>query len=271
VPGLSGIVAVAGGAFSAYALRGDGTVWAWGDDDFGELGGASSQADDPRPRRVSGLSAVVALAAGESDVIALRSDGTVWALGYGGSGELGAGGCTSASPLPGDLCPEASAPVQVRGLTGIAAISAGSETGYALRGDGTVWAWGDDAFGELGDGVRRADSFSAVRVGRLGDIVAIAASSYTGYALAHDGSLFAFGDGSSGELGDGDDDGTDVPVRVAGLQHVVEVAGGGDMAYALTSDGTLWAFGAGSYGQLGDGSQSDSDVPVRVIGFGPSR
>jgi alpha-tubulin suppressor-like RCC1 family protein len=90
---------------------------------------------------VSGLTGVTAIAGGDLAGYALRSDGTVWAWGYNGYGELGNGTLT-----------ESSVPVQVSGLTGVTAITGGDEDGYALRSDGTLWAWGWNGGGELGDG-----------------------------------------------------------------------------------------------------------------------
>ena len=96
-------------------------------------------------------------------------------------------------------------------------------------------------------------------------MIAIAAGSGSGYALLRDGTLWAWGRGDYGQLGDGSTSKRSLPGPVKGLTRVVEVVGGGDMAFAVQSDGELWAWGANAYGQLGNGSVTSRDLPVRVL------
>jgi len=262
VPVPSGIVAIAAGEFSAYALRRDGTVWAWGDNAWGQLGTGGSELAYARPRPVRRLAHVVAIAAGGSDGYALRADGTVWAWGDGSVGQLGAARCP---PTGGGPCPASAVPVEIAGLRDVRAIAAGADTVFALRADGTVWAWGDGTFGALG--TRHAGGVArAVRVGGLEHIVASSAGGYTGYALARDGSAWAWGRGVDGELGDGRAANHAKPVRVRGLGRVTDLAGGGVAAYALDRAGRLWAWGSDLYGQLGDGYLlAGLDLPALVL------
>jgi len=146
-------------------------------------------------------------------------------------------------------------------------IAAGGDSGYALRRDGTVWAWGDDEFGELGDGVRTLDQGRPVRVKGLDRVVAIAAGSCSAYALLKNGTVWAWGRGDYGQLGNGSSSDRSLPVQVKGLADIVQVVGGGDMAFALERDGSLWSWGANTLGQLGDGSVAGRNVPVRVLGL----
>lgn len=106
------------------ALRGDGTVWAWGRNDYGQLG-IGTLYRSPTPAQVSGLTGVTAIAVGGYHCLALKDDGSVWAWGYNNHGQLGDG--TTANR---------STPVQIPGLTGVIAISAGGFHGAALRSDG---------------------------------------------------------------------------------------------------------------------------------------
>jgi alpha-tubulin suppressor-like RCC1 family protein len=266
----SGVVAIAAGMFAAYALRRDGTVWAWGENAVGQLGTSGSDAARGTPRRVQGLTGIVAIAAGAGDGYALARDGTVWAWGDGSLGQLGAAACTAARAAAAPAhCPAAGLPVKVKGLYGVAAIAAGANTGYALRRDGSVWAWGDGSFGALGPGARRPAARSPVRVSGLSRAHVIAAGSASGYAVLHDGSVWAWGRGVDGELGDGAFADSAAPKQVLGLREAIQVAGGGAMAYALDRRGRLWAWGGGMYGQLGNGQRLDLDVPTQVLGLGP--
>ncbi|MBJ6802559.1 RCC1 domain-containing protein [Geomonas propionica] len=138
---LTGVVAVAAGSSHAVALKSDGTVWTWGDGSLGRLG-TGPTATSKVPAQVTALSGVVAIATGDYHTLALKSDGTVWAWGYNPFGQIGDGTTTA----------QRNTPVQVTGLTGVVRIAAGPTHSYAVKGDGTVWGWGDNTRGSLGDG-----------------------------------------------------------------------------------------------------------------------
>ncbi|MGO8670646.1 MAG: choice-of-anchor tandem repeat GloVer-containing protein [Capsulimonadaceae bacterium] len=141
VTGLTGIVAVAGGGAHSLAVDSNGNVWAWGSNPNGELGDGSTMSSTV-PVQVTGLTNIVAVAGGaESLSLALRADGTVWAWGLNAFGELGNGTTENSS-----------VPVQVSGLAGVTAISAGFTHGLAIGPGGAVWGWGNNYQGELGIG-----------------------------------------------------------------------------------------------------------------------
>ncbi|MGD0741737.1 MAG: RCC1 repeat- and reductase domain-containing protein [Acidimicrobiales bacterium] len=267
VPAITAVRDIAAGAFAAYAIRGDGTAFSWGDNSFGQLGIGSAGAFPTVPGKLVGLTGVVAVRAGSADGYALLRDGTVWVWGDNSLDQLGGAGCGPGTSGGGGRCLGSSVPRRIRGLWGVVAIAAGGDSGYALRRDGTVWAWGDDEFGELGDGVRTFDEGVPVQVKGLAHVVAIAAGSCSAYALLRDGTVWAWGRGDYGQLGDGSRSDRSLPVQVRGLTDVLEVVGGGDMAFALERIGSLWSWGANSLGQLGDGSEAGQDVPVRVLGL----
>ncbi len=135
---------------------------------------------------------------------------------------------------------------------------------------GEVWTWGSS--GPLGNG-GTAGSATPVQVSSLSGIRQLAATTsndpsgtvpLTIYALRGDGTVWAWGTGTSGELGNGTMTSSDVPVQVSGLTGVTSITASGDTAYALRGDGTVWAWGAGTSGELGNGTMTSSDVPVQA-------
>jgi alpha-tubulin suppressor-like RCC1 family protein len=206
---LSGITAIAMGDATGYALGSDGTVWALGDNTYGQLGGV----DGPEswvPVQVSGLTDVVTIAAGWQAGYAIRADGTLWAWGSNLAGELGNGSSAQFSKVP----------VQVSGLTQVTAVAAGSSNAYALRQDGTVWGWGSDQLGQLGDGQQKTGSRVPVRIPGLPAATQLVATYAGGLVVDGAGQVWAWGSNSYGQLGVGEDGRITVPVQVPGLDSV---------------------------------------------------
>jgi alpha-tubulin suppressor-like RCC1 family protein len=266
VKGLNAVSGIAAGAFAGYAVRG-GTAWAWGDNAFGQLGSGSSSSIAIVPVEVVHLADVIAVTGDTSDGYALLRSGSVWGWGADFARQLGAGKCPSTRTGPNRVCLGSTVPRQVPGLAGVMAIAAGGNAGFALLRNGTVWGWGDDECGELGNGTRTVDEALPVEVKGLRHVIAIAAGACSAYAVLSNGTVWSWGEGNNGELGDGKDSNSSVPVQVRGLSDAVQVAGGGAMAYALERNGSVWAWGDNAYGQLGDGSLLSRDRPVRVLGL----
>ncbi|MDC3959229.1 hypothetical protein KEG38_35575 [Polyangium jinanense] len=199
--------------------------------------------------------AAVNVAVGFDHTVALKSDGTVWAWGWNGNGQLGDGTTL-----------ERHTAVQVSGLGGVIAVAAGASYTVALKSDGTVWAWGFNQFGQLGDGTT-TERHTPVQVSGLGGVAAVATGRQHTVALKSDGTVWAWGWNSYGQLGDGTNIDKLTPGQVGGLIDVTAVVGGGYHTVALKSDGTVWAWGENSHGGLGDGTTTYRDKPVQVIGL----
>ena len=248
VSSLTGIIAISGGGSHSVALKNDGTVWAWGNNSTGQLGNGSSSNSNV-PVLVNGLTGIIAIAGGGGFSLALKNDSTVWAWGNNWYGQLGNGTNTN----PGNI------PVQVSFLTGIIAIAGGVEHSLALKNEGTVWAWGKNNYGQLGNGTATYCITAPVQVSSLNGIIAIAAGDYHSLALKNDNIVWAWGNNNQGQLGNGTNTESWVPVQVNSLTGITAIAGGVYHSLAVKNDGRVWTWG---------GVASNSNViPVQVIGL----
>ena len=144
------------------------------------------------------------------------------------------------------------------------AISAGNSHCLLLDGDGTIWSWGRNSFGQLGDG-STADNYYPVPVDNLSGVVAVAGGgSSHSLALKYNGTVWAWGGNGSGQIGDGTTTNRTTPTQVSNLSNVIAIAAGNSHSLALTSDGRVWAWGSNSYGQLGDRTTTRRTTPVLV-------
>jgi len=166
-------------------------------------------------------------------------------------------GVLASSALLGGLSAGSAGPTSSHSTGGparaVVSIAGGGYSGYAMLGNGQVWAWGDDLEGQIGVAGQWYWSMVPVEVGDLGGAIAIAGGMNTGYALLRDGTVWAWGDDGQDELGAGDR-ASQVPVRVRPLSKVVALDAGAFSVYALRQDGTAWSWGDDDFGQLGTGS-----------------
>ena len=185
-----GVEAIAAGGSHGLALTNEGTVWAWGNNQYGQLGDGTNISSST-PVQVSELDGVKAIAAGTLYSLSLEDDGTVSAWGNNLFGQLGDGTFTDGTVTACEIthgqggrtsssCTDSNTPVQISEVSGIAGIAAGSSHGLALKDDGTVWAWGNNQSGQLGNGARWNTSPSMgtntpAQVSNLNGVKAIAA------------------------------------------------------------------------------------------------
>ncbi|MDQ3889199.1 MAG: RCC1 repeat-containing protein, partial [Actinomycetota bacterium] len=198
-----------------------------------------------------------AIAAGHYHTCALTGAGGVKCWGSNYAGQLGDGSNE-----------DSSVPVAVSGLaSGVAAIAAGGFHTCALTDAGGVKCWGWNGIGVLGDASTRDSTVPVAVSGLASGVVAIAAGRFHTCALTGAGAVKCWGSNGYGELGDGSNGDSTVPVAVSGLASgVVAIAAGDAHTCALTEAGGVKCWGPNDYGQLGNGSNTDSTVPVAVSG-----
>ena len=150
--------------------------------------------------------------------------------------------------------------------SGTMAIAAGSNHSLALKFDGTVWAWGNNVDGELGDGTTTGSEFP-VQANGLAGVSATSGGGSHSLAVKNDGTVWAWGFNADGELGTGTITNSSVPAPVNSLTSMTAVAAGARHSLALKGDGTVWAWGYNADGELGDGGTTNSLAPVQVSGL----
>ncbi|HWJ49538.1 MAG TPA: IPT/TIG domain-containing protein, partial [Solirubrobacteraceae bacterium] len=261
VTGLRFVASVAAGGRHSLALLAGGTVDAWGDNEYGQLGAPRSVITSNVPIPVPGLTGVKAISAGANHSLALLTNGTVMAWGGDESGQLGIGAIREGEEVP----------TAVKGLTGVQAVSAGASHSLALLTNGTVMAWGDDESGQLGTGNLKSSTVPVAVKGLTG-VTAIAAGANFSLALLSNGTVMAWGSDEYGQLANGsigeEQELSDVPVQVGTLTGVTAIAAGAEHGLALMGDHTVMAWGGDSYGEIGDGVvQPRQETPVAVSGL----
>jgi alpha-tubulin suppressor-like RCC1 family protein len=250
---LGGVQEIAANQFYSAALKADGTVWTWGRNESGQLGrdtGSEFFSVTPQPVDLGGAT-VVAIAAGETHMLAVLSSGEVRSWGGNNWDQLGRGGDgVSGSWVSGVVLDDKSQP-----LTDIVTVSAGRQQSLALRANGTVVGWG------LGSGANGA-SWSASHVPGLDDVHTISARGGSQYAIrGSSNELVGWGGNSSGQLGDGTRQGRMTPGAIA--SGVLAVAAGEEEVVFVGWRGRVWGSGDNTWRQLGDATTTDRLTPVR--------
>jgi alpha-tubulin suppressor-like RCC1 family protein len=261
------IISIWGGAASQIILKSDGTVWDWGNNQYGALGnGMTNNSDIPVQVLGSGglgyLNSVSAVMGNERHNIALKSDGTVWAWGWNYFGQLGDG-----STNWGYFTSQSVTPAKVFGLTSVKWLGGRGYHSVVVKTDGTIWSWGNNWYGQLGNGTTNLlGTNTPVQVKNLTNPAAISGGGFFSLALMPDGSIWSWGNNTYGQLGDGTFINRSNPVRVVGLSNMIGISCGFLHALALKSDGTAWAWGQNGNGCLGNGtSGGSSNLPVQVL------
>jgi alpha-tubulin suppressor-like RCC1 family protein len=257
---------IAGGTGHSIAICADSTINAWGLNDQNELGqgfvSSNSCVCQATAVPVPNISGVAKLSAGGAHTLLLMNNGTVKAFGRNFDNELGNGLQTTT----GCFCDLNI--VDVIGLNNVIAVSASNLSSLALKDDGTVWGWGSDAFGQLGDGTANATGcyceLAPVQAIGLSNIVTITSGSFHSLALRNDSTLWAWGNNSNGQLRTGVLGNSAVPTQVP-ISGVVSIAAGQNFSYAVKADGTVWAWGDNYWGQCGAGGGGIFPVQVNDI------
>jgi len=244
----------------SFAIKADGTLWAWGYGAYGKLG-LGSTSNVYVPTQVGMDNKWVTISGAYQHSAGLKSDGTIWTMGRNNYGQLGLGTTSTTNQTT---------PIQMGTDTDWADVRVGNGHTIALKTDGTLWAWGQNTYGRLGLGdTTNRTSPTPLNVGNDWTMISTG-DCYFSAAIKSDGSLWTWGEGGTGALGLGDFTSKNRPTRVGTDNDWVSVKAGGGNTVALKADGSLWIWGMNTRGQFGDGTIDNSDegvfipYPVRV-------
>lgn len=287
-------IAASSGSMSghSFSITTDGTLLAWGRNDFGQLGDGTNI---NRLYPVEVMFDVASVVVGNAFSLAITNDGGLYAWGYNGHGRLGTGTMyNSSSPIRimddvvfvttdvyhslaitndgslwawgwnhwgqvgNDTTESQYTPIKI--MDNVTYAVAGHLHSLAITNDGILWAWGYNGLGSLGDGTRE---HRHMPVEIKDDVVTITAGESSSFAITSDGVLWAWGRNTHGRLGDGTLIGRISPVRI--MDNVISVSAGSQHSFAITLDGTLWGWGNNSHGQIGDGTNEMRLLPVTIM------
>jgi len=254
VGGFSDWCQVSAGNKHAVAVRENGTAWAWGLNNFGQLG-LNDTTTRQSPVQI-GLLTWCQLSAGFLHTVGIRQNSTALGWGSNNFGQLG-DGTTDAKSSPVSV---------VGGFTDWCQVSGGQHT-LGVRTNGTAWAWGSNDYGKLGDGTTVNKSSPVSVIGGFTNWCQVSAGFDSSLALRTNGTAWAWGIGSDGRLGDGTTVNKSSPVSViGGFTNWCQVSAGQNHSLGVRQNGLVWAWGNNTNGQLGNNTTTNRSSPVSAIG-----
>jgi alpha-tubulin suppressor-like RCC1 family protein/fibronectin type 3 domain-containing protein len=244
---MEGIKFIAASSNHSFAIDKNNDLWAWGNNQYGQLGdGTKNNSNIPKivMRSVSSVSTSFGHTA------AIKTDGSLWTWGNGGNGQLGNG--TDTGPLILE-------PTKI--MDNAVSVSTGDFHTVAIKIDGSLWAWGDNILGQVGIGTINNNVLLPTKI--LENVILVSTGWASTYAIRTDNSLWSWGDNSSGQLGDGTTQISSIPKKV--MENAISTSAGGRNASAIILNNSLWTWGVNWAGQLGNGTTIDSAIPVKVM------
>ncbi len=255
------VVQIVGGFDHTCAKSKSGVLKCWGGNGLGQAGngiGTFPDGGDPpnviTPSSVMGLGTdIVGIGNGLNHTCAIKADHTVACWGYNYSGQLG----------DGKKVPQSATPIAVAGVSDVVQVAGGIVFTCAVISGGGVKCWGDNAYGQLGDGDNAATN-AVVDVKNMSDAVEVAVGSYHACALRSGGTVSCWGRNTSGQLGNGNTMDAFTPTDV-GVSQGMHVTAGFNFSCAVKSTGQLMCWGGNDYGQLGNGTITSTATPTPAV------
>jgi alpha-tubulin suppressor-like RCC1 family protein len=247
--------AVSNGLKNTFAIKKDGTLWACGSNEYGSLGVNSESKTYNYFHQIGEDNNWKKVAPSYLFTVALKEDGTIWAWGQNDASQLG-----NRSKNEYEL-----APIQVGEASNwIDVATTSNKTAFAIKEDGTIWGWGLNASSIIVADKCIKTVYLPTQISDDKDWIRIEAGNNHVIAQKKDGTLWAWGDGSLGQLGNnGKENETNIPYQVSN-DKFIDFSAGYAVSYGVKEDGTLWAWGRNNFGQLGDGTTETRLVPTQI-------
>ena len=270
---MEDVVSVSVGRTFAMAVKTDGSLWAWGDNLHSQLGIGKTPTRTPygydmdtwhlaiNPLPVKIMDDMAHISAGLVHSASIKTDGSLWAWGDNGFGQIGDGTVSFFAHRDPQYHKNNDRPSPIKIMDDVTLVSAGMFYTAAIKTDGSLWAWGDNQRGQLGDGTTKA-KHSPVKI-IDSDVVYVSAGSEHTMAVMSDNSLWAWGYNDCGQLGNGKTSKMVRPTKI--MNDVAHVSAGAGHTMAVKTDGSLWVWGWNEYGQLGNGTTKGCRSPMKLM------
>jgi len=243
------------------AIKTDGTLWTWGGGTSGRLGDAQLGSRSTPVTTFAGGTNWKQVASGNAHTVAIKTDGTLWTWGFGANGQLGTN----------DTIQRSTPVTTFAGGSSWKQVSSGGNHTAAIKTDGTLWTWGLGTSGQLGNAQTTNVSTPVITVAGGNNWKQVSSGNAHTVAIKTDGTLWTWGGGSSGQLGNAQTTSRSTPVTTfAGGSSWKQVSSGNAHTVAIKTDGTLWTWGGGSSGQLGNAQTTSRSTPVTTFAGGSS-
>lgn len=294
---------ISASVFNTFAIKQDGTLWAWGSNEYGQFGDGT-QIQSSIPKQSGIYNNWSKISTGQNYTMAIKTNGTLWGWGFQGyavgdgsptikinpvqigtatnwseikagsymtiglktNGTLWAWGANAFSSLIGSSSAnDIMVPTQIGTDTNWSTIDMGDRHMVAIKTNGTLWSWGIDYSGEIGIGLTTPTVVGfPTQVGTANNWSKVSAGNYLTIGLKTDGTMYSWGRNDHGQVGDGTLINKNVPTQIGTGTNWSKVNTGGDHTLGIKTDGTLWAWGRNQLGQLGNGTQVNSNNPIQV-------
>lgn len=243
--------------FNGFAIRANGSLWAWGSNLYGQLGqGSTTPTVYARPVQIGSDTNWKTVACGYMFAIAIKKDGTLWSCGMNSYGQLGDNSTIEKYTFN-----------KIGSDTDWVDISCGYQHVVARKSNGTIWTWGSNAQNQLGDSTFTSPRTYPSRIGSASNWSLVRCGQYHTMGIRSNGSLWGWGSNSNGAIGDSTIITKKYPVRVGTDSSWLDITCGYTFSIGLKKDSSMWSWGYNVYGMLGDSSLINKIAPTRIAAF----
>ena len=249
---------VACGGYATAAIKTDGSLWVWGGNSNGQLGINNTTSKSTPVTTFSGGNNWKQVACGRFHTAAVKTDGTLWCWGRNNEGQLGDNTTT-----------QRNIPVTTfAGGNTWKSVTCGEYHTAAIKTDGSLWTWGENNFGQLGDNTTTQRNIPVTTFAGGNNWKSVAGGYNVTAAIKTDGSLWTWGRNSYGALGTNDTNNRTTPVTTFTGGTNWKSVDCGQASVAIKTDGSLWTWGRNNSGQLGNNTNTDRSTPVTTFAGG---